>query len=88
MNAARKLLLLLCVTIVLAQGCVAPATGGLRQVAGEEAVVYVGVYAGLAAISVAAFTVCGVVDLFSLPFAIQGELEYFYVTRNFFDLCF
>lgn len=93
MNAARMLVLLLCLLLVV-QGCAAHGAGrhgatsaGLQQTRGEGEAAVAVIYVGVAMVAVAAFAVCGVADLLSLPFAIAGYFDCFYCCKTMVDIC-
>lgn len=96
MRGVKGLVLLICVMLLLVQGCAGASLRheqstslqltGLQPTGGEEAAGTVMVYAALGLLVVAAVAVCFVADLFCLPFSIGGHIPYFPCCRFLFDL--
>lgn len=89
MTPTSTRLLLLCVmAIFLLQGCAGPAfaepDGGLVRTGGSGAELVI--YAAAGAALAAAFALAGVADLFCLPFAGAGYIDYFYCCKGLIDL--
>jgi uncharacterized protein YceK len=92
MTPASTRFLFLCVVVLsLLNGCAglggAPEpAGGPVPMAGADAAGEVAVYMALGLLLGVAFAVTGVVDLLCLPFAIAGQIDYFYCCRGLADL--
>lgn len=89
MTPTSTRLLLLCVAVVsLLHGCAGPGfaepDGGLVRTGGSGAELVI--YAAAGAALAAAFALAGLADLFSLPFAAAGYVDYFYCCKGLVDL--